>query len=155
MGEKYAQVYFERVIQGHDWRPLEPKTVQRSNAVITLHFHVPVPPLVWDTDLAPPHPSIPEWKDGKGFEVSTSAGEKVGITSVAIAGSAVVITCATDPGPSARVGYAMIGEKTRMSAPFPGTFRWGLLRDSDPFKGFGSGAVQPNYAVAFELTGVP
>jgi hypothetical protein len=27
-----------------------------------------------------------------------------------------------------------------------------LLRDSDPFKGIGSGALQPNYAVAFELT---
>ena len=53
---------------------------------------------------------------------------------------------------AARVGNAAIGEKTRMSVPFPGTFRWGLLRDSDPFKGFGSGAVQPNYAVAFELT---
>jgi hypothetical protein len=152
MGEKYAQVYFERVIQGHDWRPLEPTTVQRSNAVITVHFHVPVPPLVWDAELAPPHPSIPEWKDAQGFEVSTSAGEKVSVTSVAIAGDAVVITCATDPGAAARVGYAMIGEKTRMSAPFPGTFRWGLLRDSDPFKGFGSEAVQPNYSVAFELT---
>jgi hypothetical protein len=152
MGEKYAQVYYERVILSHDWRPLEPTTVQRSNAVITVHFRVPVPPLLWDTNLAPPHPSIPEWKDAKGFEVSTSDGEKVAITSVAILGDSVVITCATDPGPSARVGYAMIGEKERMSSPFPGTFRWGLLRDSDPFKGFGSGAVLPNYAVAFELT---
>ena len=151
LGEKYAQVYFERVILGHDWRPLEPMTVQRANAVITVHFHVPVPPLVWDTHLEPPHPSIPEWKDGKGFEVSTSAGEKISIASVAISGDAVVITCATDPGPGARVGYAMIGEKNRMSSPFPGTFRWGLLRDSDPFMGFGSRAVQPNYCVAFEL----
>ena len=152
MGEKYAQVYYERVILGHDWRPLEPATVQRSNAVITVHFHVPVSPLAWETNLAPPHPSIPEWKVGKGFEVSTSVGEKIAITSVDISGDAVVITCSTDPGPGARIGYAMIGEKTRMSSPFPGTFRWGLLRDSDPFQGFGSGAPQPNYAVAFELT---
>jgi hypothetical protein len=152
MGEKYAQVYYERVILGHDWRPLEPTTVQRTNNVITVHFHVTVPPLVWDTNLESPHPSITEWKDGKVFEVSTSAGEKVAITSVEISGDAVVITCASDPGAGARVGYAMSGEKKRMSSPFPGTFRWGLLRDSDPFKGFGSGAVQPNYAVAFELT---
>jgi len=152
MGEKYAQVYYERVILGHDWRPLEPTTVERKDAVITVHFHVPVAPLVWDTNLAPPHPSIPEWKDGKGFEVSSSAGEKVAIKSVAISGDAVQIVCATDPGAGARVGYAMIGEKNRMSAPFPGTFLWGLLRDSDPFKGFGSEAVQPNYALAFELT---
>ena len=79
-------------------------------------------------------------------------GEKVAIASVEIHGDAVVITCATEPGAGARIGYATIGEKKRMSAPFPGTYRWGLLRDSDPFKGVGSGAVQPNYAVAFELT---
>lgn len=151
MGEKYAQVYYERVILGHDWRPLEPTSVQRSNTVITVHFHVPVPPLVWDTNLATPHPSIPEWKDAKGFEVSTSAGEKIAVASVAIAGDSVVITCAADPGPNARISYAMIGEKQRMSSPFPGTYRWGLLCDSDPFKGLGSGAVQPNYALAFEL----
>jgi len=76
----------------------------------------------------------------------------VAITSVEISGDAVVITCASDPGAGARVGYAMRGEQNRRASPFPGTFRWGLLRDSDPFKGFGSGAVQPNYAVAFELT---
>ena len=152
MGEKYAQVYFERVILGHDWRPLEPTSVERSNAVITVRFHVPVPPLNWDTNLAAPHPSIAEWKDGKGFEVSAADGQKVGITSVTIDGDAVVITCANDPGAGARVGYAMVGEKKRMAEPFPGTFRWGLLRDSDSFKGVGSGAVQPNYGVAFDMT---
>jgi lysophospholipase L1-like esterase len=152
MGEKYAQVYFERVILGNDWRPLEPKTVERSNTVITVHFHVPVPPLVWDTNLESPHPSVSEWKDGNGFEVTTADGQKVAIASVAISGSSVVITCAADPGDRARVGYAMVGEKERMASPFPGTFRWGLLRDSDPFKGVGSGAVQPNYAVAFDIT---
>ena len=76
IGEKYAQVYYERVILGHDWRPLEPTTVQRTGAVITVHFHVPVPPLVWDTNLASPHPSIPEWKDGKGFEVTPAPVKK-------------------------------------------------------------------------------
>jgi hypothetical protein len=45
----------------------------------------------------------------------------------------------------------MIGEKTRITAPFNGTFRWGLLRDSDPFKGANTGKVQPNYAIAFEM----
>src|SRR4029079_17266245 len=24
VGEKYAQVYFERVVAGHDWQPLQP-----------------------------------------------------------------------------------------------------------------------------------
>jgi len=45
----------------------------------------------------------------------------------------------------------MVGEKERMSTPFRGYARWGLLRDSDPFKGAVTGQAQPNYSVAFEL----
>ena len=77
--------------------------------------------------------------------------DPVAIDSVAISGDAVIIACASDPGPNARVGYAMIGEKSRMTAPFGGTFRWGLLRDSDPFQGAITKQAQPNYAVAFEM----
>ena len=151
LGEKYAEVYFQRVILGQDWQPLQPTGVERQGNVLTVHYHVPAPPLVWDTKLAAPHPSVPEWRNGRGFEVSTAAGAKVTISSVAIDGDNVVLTCATDPGPGARVGYAMVGEKERMATPFPGTFRWGLLRDSDSFQGAGTGTVQPNYGVAFEL----
>ncbi len=151
MAEKYAQVYYERVILGHQWQPLQPVKLEREGAVITIHYHVPVSPLVWETNLQPPHPSIPEWKDGKGFEVTAANGEKIAINSAAISGDAVIVTCATDPGPGARVGYAMVGEKTRMATPHPGTFRWGLLRDSDPFQGAVTGAAQPNYSLAFEM----
>ena len=66
LGEKYGQVYYERVILGKDWQPLQPTTVERNGAVITVHFHVPVPPLVWDTDFEAPHQSIEEWK-GQGL----------------------------------------------------------------------------------------
>ena len=151
LGEKYGQIYYERVILGKNWRPLEPGSLERKGAVITVHFHVPVSPLVWDTNFAAPHQAIAEWKNGKGFEVIAASGEKAVITSVAITGDAVVITCASDPGPGARVGYAMTGEKTRMATPFAGTYRWGLLRDSDPFVGAVTGLAQPNYSVAFEL----
>jgi hypothetical protein len=152
LGEKYGQIYYERVILGKNWRPLEPAVLERKGAVITIHFHVPAPPLVWDTNFAKPDQSIVGWKNGKGFEVKTSGGEKVSIVSVAISGDAVVITCAPDPGPDARVAYAMTGEKERMATPFKGTHRWGLLRDSDPFVGAVTGLAQPNYSVAFELS---
>ena len=99
----------------------------------------------------PHHPSL-SGSAGRGFEVNTADGARVAIASVAISGDAVVITCASDPGANARVGYAMIGEKTRMTAPFNGTFRWGQLRDSDPFAGAVTHQAQPNYSVAFELT---
>ena len=154
LGEKYGEVYFERVILGKDWQPLQPTSVERSGKTITIHFHVTTLPLVWETSFQPPYQSVDAWKQGKGFEISTSAGDRVAIASAEISGDKVIITCATDPGPNARVGYATIAEgaRGRMMAPFAGTFRWGLLRDSDPFTGASSKKPQPNYCVAFELT---
>lgn len=154
LGEKYGEVYFERVILGRNWQPLQPTGVERDGKTITIHFHVPTPPLVWDINFQPPHQSVDAWKQGKGFEISTSAGARVAITSAEISGDAVIITCAADPGPNARVGYAMMadGAHARMMTPQAGTFRWGLLRDSDPFAGAITKKPQPNYCVAFELT---
>jgi hypothetical protein len=151
LGEKYGQVYYERVVLGKNWLPLQPISVERKGLEITVRFHVPAPPLVWENAFQSPHESVDAWKAGKGFEVSSANGEKVAIASAAISGDAVVITCATDPGPGAMVGYAMIGEHSRMNAPFPGTFRWGQLRDSDPFTGAVTKKAQPNFAVAFEM----
>lgn len=150
LGEKYGQVFFERCVLGKPWQPLQPLAVERRGRVITVRFHVPVAPLVWDDRVAPPHGEMSEWRAGKGFEVSTSAKVPVPIESVSISGDAVVITCAADPGPGALLSYAMVGEKDRMAKPFAGTFRWGCLRDSDPFTGSVTGTPQPNYAVAFD-----
>jgi lysophospholipase L1-like esterase len=150
LGEKYGQVYYERVVLGKNWQPLQPTAIERKGAVITVRFHVPAAPLVWETSFSAPHPSIDEWKNGKGFEV-TAADKRVAIQSTEILGDSVVITCATDPGPDVRVSYAMVGERPRMPAPFHGTFRWGQLRDSDPFVGSSTKKPQPNYCVAFEL----
>ena len=154
LGEKYGQIYFERVILGKNWQPLQPTSVERNGKTITIRFHVPVAPLAWETSFQQPHQSVDAWKQGRGFEISTSAGDRVTITSAEISGDKVIITCATDPGPDARVGYATIADprNVRMMTPYPGTFRWGLLRDSDPFIGSNSKKPQPNYCVAFELT---
>lgn len=151
LGEKYGEVYFEKVIRGRDWRPLEPVKAKEERKRITIHFHVPVSPMVWDTSFESPHASVPEWKNGKGFEVTASDGSKISIVSVAISGYDVIVTCASEPDPGARVGYAMIAEKERMRTPFPGSPRWGLLHDSDPFRGAVTGELQPNYALAFEM----
>lgn len=152
LGEKYGQVYFERVVLGRDWRPLAPTTVERSGArIVTVHFHIPVPPLVWDTTFPAPHQAIPEWQAGKGFELRSAAG-RIAIASVAISGDAVQITTAADlPATGVFVGYALTGDATARTTPFVGTFRWGQLRDSDPFVGGATQTRQPNYAVAFEL----
>jgi lysophospholipase L1-like esterase len=152
LGEKYGQIYFERVVLGHAWRPLEPTSVERSGPrAITIHFHVPVAPLVWDSALPPPHADTAVWRNGKGFELWGPSG-KLAIASVALAGDAVTVSAANDlPASELVVGYALTGGPDAMQSPHQGTFRWGLLRDSDPFIGLTTGVGQPNYAVAFEL----
>jgi hypothetical protein len=152
LGEKFGQVYFERVVLGRDWQPLGPTSVERDGRVITVHFHVPVPPLVWDTILQAPHQSkTTQWALGKGFEVRAAA-TNVTITSVEIVCDAVRITVDSDlPASGVTVSYALYGDTDFRSTPVMGTKRWGLLRDSDPFVGSNTQLPQPNYCVAFEL----
>jgi hypothetical protein len=161
LGEKYGQIYFERVVVGNPWQPLAPTSVERtSTRVITVHFHVPVPPLAWDTVLPTPNASVAAWSAGKGFEVRAT-NAPVTISSVSIAGDAVQITCASDlPASGVVVGYAVTAANANVAAQvtdasgnllWTGTSRWGQLRDSDPFVGTKSQRAQPNYAVAFEM----
>jgi hypothetical protein len=159
LGEKYAQVYFERVVLGHPWQPLQPLAATRAGRVITVQFHVPVPPLVWDTLLPAPNQAVPAKLNGKGFEVRGPAGN-ITISSVAIGGDTVSITCATDlPATGLIVGYAVtagdaIPAMVRDSSGtllWTGPLRWGQLRDSDPFVGTTTKRAQPNYSVAFEM----
>jgi|GEM_PF-1437459 lysophospholipase L1-like esterase len=155
LGEKFGQVFFERVVQGHDWQPLQPTSIERNGRVITLHFHVPAPPLLWDNVMQPPHQNaMTEWALGKGFEVS-GGGKRIAISSAEILcdniGNTVEITVAEDLPAGAIVSYALFGDGAPRSIPVAGTPRWGLLRDSDPFVGSSTQTAQPNYAVAFEL----
>ncbi|HMF40995.1 MAG TPA: dockerin, partial [Polyangia bacterium] len=149
LGEKYGQVFYQRVVLGNAWQPLQPTTVERSGRVITVHFNIPVPPLTWDTTLPMPHQSAyTEWAQGRGFEVKNGA-TRIAINSVAISGDSVQITCATDlPAAGLVVGYASTTDGTIRPN---GTVRWGQLRDSDPFVGSLTRMAQPNYCVAFEL----
>jgi hypothetical protein len=114
-----------------------------------VRFHVPVPPLVWDSTLPAPHQAVlTQWAQGRGFEVRAGS-TNITISSVAIAGDSVQITCATDPPASGlMVGYAATADGTPRAG---GTSRWGQLRDSDPFVGATTGSAQPNYCVAFEM----
>jgi hypothetical protein len=149
LGEKFAEIYYQRVILGKDWQPLAPTKVDHDGTTLTVHFHIPVGPLAWQDGFDAPHAGVPEFKEGKGFEVY-SGNQKATINAVDIKGDTVVITCAADPGANARVAYAMTGER-KLAKPFTGFQRWGLLKDSDPFKGDVTGKVQPNYCVAFTM----
>ena len=90
LGEKYAQVFYERQVLGSDWQPLQPTTVARAGRVVSVSFHVPVPPLVWEETFQLPHQtSSTAWSAGQGFELRDGAGNPITILSVAIQGSAV------------------------------------------------------------------
>jgi hypothetical protein len=51
----------------NDWQPLQPIGVERNGRVVTVHFHVPIPPLNWDTSFDAP--AITEWAKGRGLFV--------------------------------------------------------------------------------------
>lgn len=151
-GEKVGEVFYEKVVLGRDWQPLQPTEVERDgDNKIRVKFHVPVPPLTWDEEMDPPHQEVhTAWADGKGFEVRNSDEDQFTITSVEIVeDDTVEITCKEDlPSKNLYVSYAMHtdGEK-----PKGGTFRWGQLKDSDPLVGGTTGTSLPNYCVSFEL----
>jgi hypothetical protein len=148
VGEKTGQVYHERAILGHDWQPLQPSSVSRNGRVVSVEFHVPVPPLNWDMSLDAP--LITAWTKGNGFELWSGA-TNITIESVAISGNSVQITAASDlPATGLMVGYAMADQGAQMKVASKAV-RWGRLRDSDPFKGTTTMMANPNYAVSFQL----
>ena len=149
LGEKDAQVFYQRVVLGDAWQPLQPTGASRNGRVITVAFNVPVAPLAWDTTLPMPHQaSNTAWAQGKGFEV-LNGSTPVTISGVAIAGNSVQVTVASDlPASGVTVAYAFTADAAPRTN---GTVRWGLLHDSDPLVGYLSGMPGQNYAVAFQL----
>ena len=153
LGEKYAEVFFERFVLGHMWRPLEPTTATRKGKTIVISFHIPVGKLQWDSTFSTPHATVAEWAAGKGFELRDAGGKKLPISDVELSQDSrqVLITCPEEVVPGTILSYAMVANPTKRQTPSSGTVRWGLLRDSDPFVGYSTKLPQPNYCVAFRL----
>jgi hypothetical protein len=146
LGEKYGQAYFETVVRGRPWKPLSPSGAHRDGDVVRVDFDVPVPPLVWDTEL-PAAATRSEWALGRGFEL-ISHGVPLTIARVELSSDSVAIHAqGAAPGP-VLLRYAATAAP---AARAHGTHRWGQLRDSDPFVGATTRTPQPNYAVTFEL----
>jgi hypothetical protein len=107
-----------------------------------------VPPLVWDTTFDAP--AITEWKNGKGFELRSDTAN-ITISSVEISGNDVLITASSDlPTTGLHVGYAISNQGKQLSN-HSRAVRWGMLTDSDPFKGTTTGLANPNYCVSFDV----
>ncbi|HSY23101.1 MAG TPA: dockerin, partial [Polyangiaceae bacterium] len=156
LGEKSAEVYYQREVLGHNWQPLYPTGATRSGNVVTVTFNVPVPPLSWDMTLDAP--LIKEWTMGNGFELwepsadasTTSNGTNVTISSVAIVNNTVQITASGTLPTNLMVGYAMADQGAQMKVASKAV-RWGRLMDSDSFAGSTTKKANPNYAVSFQM----
>jgi hypothetical protein len=136
VGTKYAEAYYQTVLEGKRWRPLEPVQVARVGKVISVSLYVPFPPLSWDAAFPPPHQSTPlhPWRNGRGFEVATQAGAQLAIESVALDGvSSLKITLAEEPaaGTPIVVRHAIVQDVEGATGGLP-EGRHGLLRDTDP-----------------------
>src|SRR5207244_7152347 len=67
LGEKLGQAYFQHVVRGAPWRPLEPIAATRHGRGVAVRFRVPVAPLAWDERI--PASAHPAWARGRGFEL--------------------------------------------------------------------------------------
>ncbi|MCR9273253.1 MULTISPECIES: hypothetical protein [Mameliella] len=122
-GLQFGKVMFKRLWRGEDWHPVEPRRItQHSARVLSCRFHVPEPPLVFDTA------TVTDPGD-YGFVVEDDSGT-VAISELRILRDTVVITTSADIGANPRLSYAYYG--TAGNGGGPATGCRGNLRDSDP-----------------------
>ena len=121
MGCYFGKAIFN-ILTKNAWKPLQPESVYRNGRVVTVVMHVPVSPLVLDTDMV----SNP---GDYGFEVwGDTDGAKKTIQSVTVSGNRVTLVLDADPDQTVVVKYA---QGTQGANAGPTTGARGNLRDSD------------------------
>lgn len=156
LGEYVAKAYAKWVFEGKKWEPTGPTSVTRAGNVVTVKFHVPVPPLVLDTvNVTNPGNFGFRYLVG-GTAGKVASGTAQAITSVAVtAPDTVTITLAATPtGANQRLEYANYfdnGGTGRPGCPGPTLGVRGNLRDSDPATSITGGLPLYNWGVTFEL----
>lgn len=130
LGELYAKAWRTVLVDGQPWYPVSPRATTRDGAVITIDFHVPVPPLVLDTETVTDPGNY-------GFAFTDTSGVAPAISAVELSGpTTVTITLADVPvGGNKRLSYAMFGTPGAPAGPTTGPR--GNLRDSDASLGMG------------------
>lgn len=141
LGEYFAKAYTKIVVEGRPWEPLRPTNATLVGNVITVKYHVPVPPLVIDTKL------VGE-ANAYGFELADDSGATPAITKVELAGpDTVKITLASAPtGGNKRLRYAY----TFSGCSNGKTTARGNIRDSDATPSQ-NGYDLSNWSVHFDL----
>jgi hypothetical protein len=117
IGEYYNKVWYNKVVLGNDWKPLQPNKITKGKNYLDIRFDVPVPPLKFDTHLVRERPNY-------GFSVKSNS-RSISISNIKIISNDTVrITSDTDFEGDVEVAYATINVV------------YGNLRDSDPWQSF-------------------
>lgn len=104
LGAYYGLAYKRIVIDGEDWKPVQPEQVDQQGTVIYLRFNVPTGKLVIDNAFRAAQPS-------SGFSVVDSVGTTVAISSVEITGldTVKIVTATSATGGRVRYGFGSGG----------------------------------------------
>ena len=102
VGAYFGLTYKRVVIDGQDWKPLQPESLSRQGDVLTIKMHVPVPPLVIDTTWVTQNTDY-------GFRVFDEDGNQVTISSVEVLNkeSIKIVTTGAPVGKKLNVDYAL------------------------------------------------
>ena len=147
LGAYLGLAYKRVVIDGQAWKPVQPLWAKAYGRVMMVNFHVPKPPLVFDTTQVTNPGSY-------GFRVVDSNGVDNPVTGVALGagGTVVWIATARDLTAGSKLRYAWTG--TTQTGRIAGAR--GNLRDSQGdtvlFDPTGLNKRMDNWCVIFEQT---
>lgn len=100
LGAYYGLAYKRIVVDGQDWKPLQPEQVDHQGRIILIRFHVPKGELTFDTTLI-------GLRADYGFQVVDDQGAAIAIDSVTIVGpDTLKLLTATAIPAGGRVQYA-------------------------------------------------
>lgn len=126
LGEYYGKVMKKVIVDKQPWLPLHATQPTITGNVITVNFHVPVPPLQFDTETV-----LEQFN--KGFEYFDDT-QSADIQSVALGenGTSVIITLTNVPtGANKKIAYAYTGIPGQGAGPEKQYATKGNLCDSD------------------------
>jgi hypothetical protein len=121
-GEMLGKVYYKTKILGEDFKPLQPKRLEKDpNDLKKIHvtFHVPEPPLVFDTNIL-------KKENNFGFNLYMR-GRALTITSLEIVNDTIVTLTTNENLTDGIIAVSYASNNTRGH---------GNLRDSDPWQAF-------------------
>ncbi|MBF0429868.1 MAG: hypothetical protein HQK83_01210 [Fibrobacteria bacterium] len=144
LGEYYGKVMKQVLWDNKQWRPLSPERTELKDDSIVIKFHVPVPPLVLDTERVIK-------KENFGFEC-LEGETHITINSLSLENENTIrLNLSRKPDPRiTRVRYALSGEADSLAGAMEIGSVGGNVRDSDPIIGTFTEKPLFNWLVQFE-----